>query len=318
MHSEALAILAAAGYETGNVLLTPLPGGVSSEIHIAQIGSERVVVKSALEKLRVASDWHSDPIRILAEGDALRWFHCVTPHYVPDPIAITDSPPGLVIPYAPEPSVDWRTSLLSRITKSDVEITRQLRQILTQWHSTSAKALSGTRLDDTNRLRTLRLEPFYQDMATSLPEFNSVISDCITELLEQRTCMVHGDFSPKNVLLFEGGIWVLDAEVAHIGNPVLDYATMSAHLILKALFYRDSPESSEIAQSMIEVFLDTESVDKLPATLSPHTGVFLGVRAIGRSPAQYLSSHQQLLALNIAKTLLAGATIQEAVDTWLT
>ncbi len=118
MNKVALSILKQAGYSTSGVTLTPLTGGVSSDIYVARIGQEKVVIKSALQKLKVDDDWFADPTRILAEGEALTWFHSITPNYVPQPIAIVRSPPGIIIPYAPRPSKDWRASFAGKANNS--------------------------------------------------------------------------------------------------------------------------------------------------------------------------------------------------------
>lgn len=35
-----------------------------------------------------------------------------------------------------------------------------------------------------------------------------------------KSCLVHGDYSPKNILVGATGVWVVDFEVAHFGDPV--------------------------------------------------------------------------------------------------
>ncbi len=48
-------------------------------------------------------------------------------------------------------------------------------------------------------------------------------------------CLVHGDYAPKNILLGRDGTWILDAEVAHVGNPVFDLAFFLVFPLLSAL-----------------------------------------------------------------------------------
>ena len=43
----------------------------------------------------------------------------------------------------------------------------------------------------------------------------------VEELRNARVCLVHGDYAPKNMLLGRDGSWLLDAEVAHVGQPGL-------------------------------------------------------------------------------------------------
>ncbi len=55
--------------------------------------------------------------------------------------------------------------LLEKPTIVDIQIARTLRALLVQWHPTPAASVIGTRLDDTQRLITLRVEPFYRNLA---------------------------------------------------------------------------------------------------------------------------------------------------------
>ena len=56
-----------------------------------------------------------------------------------------------------------------------------------------------------------------------------------TSCATSRVCLVHGDYAPKNILLGRDGAWILDAEVAHVGNPVFDLAFFLAFPLLTAV-----------------------------------------------------------------------------------
>ena len=45
--------------------------------------------------------------------------------------------------------------------------------------------------------------------------------------------LVHGDFSPKNLLIGAAGPVILDAECAWYGDPAFDLAFVLNHLLLK-------------------------------------------------------------------------------------
>ncbi len=53
--------------------------------------------------------------------------------------------------------------------------------------------------------------------------------------LHTRGALVHGDVQAGNVLLTENGPKLLDAEIAHIGDPAFDLGTLLAHLALPAV-----------------------------------------------------------------------------------
>lgn len=47
-------------------------------------------------------------------------------------------------------------------------------------------------------------------------------------------CLIHGDVQPANVLLAAGGPKLLDAEIAHLGDPAFDIGQLLGHLLLPA------------------------------------------------------------------------------------
>ena len=54
--------------------------------------------------------------------------------------------------------------------------------------------------------------------------------------------LVHGDISPKNILVGPGGPVFLDAECAWWGDPAFDLAFCLNHLLLKGLWNRGAQE----------------------------------------------------------------------------
>jgi 5-methylthioribose kinase len=53
--------------------------------------------------------------------------------------------------------------------------------------------------------------------------------------LEPRGALLHGDVQAGNVLLHATGAKLLDAEIAHVGDPAFDVGTLLAHLVLPAI-----------------------------------------------------------------------------------
>jgi len=81
------------------------------------------------------------------------------------------------------------------------------------------------------------LEPEVADRAAPLktPEFRRLAADAYRRYLEQRGALLHGDVQAGNILLPPAGPKLLDAEIAHVGDPAFDVATLLAHLALPAL-----------------------------------------------------------------------------------
>jgi 5-methylthioribose kinase len=313
-------ILEQVGLPSRDFTITSLPGGVSSETTaVTLVDGSTVVVKQALARLTVAEEWLADPSRAVAEGHGLAALHALTPQAVPKPIGIVDDPPSAVLPLAPQPSTDWRAQLLTNPSESDIGTATQLREVLQAWHGAPIDSYRGSVLDDTVRVTQLRVDPFYRGMAQRWPDHAAPIATCVAELLDDRSCLVHGDFTPKNVLCHPAGIWVIDTEICHIGNPLLDLGSMSAHLLLKSVKHRhDAPE---LMAGVRDGFFDPATVTatraRSDAALARHTGVILAVRVAGRSPVGYLDPVEQEMVRDMAVALLRGATLPEVEAAWL-
>jgi 5-methylthioribose kinase len=94
-------------------------------------------------------------------------------------------------------------------------------------------------LDDRQFFEDLRIDPYYRHVARTTPDLEPSINKLIESVYDNRLCLVHGDFSPKNLLVHPGGVVLIDFEVGHFGDPAFDLGFFLTHLILKA--FRASP-----------------------------------------------------------------------------
>jgi hypothetical protein len=104
------------------------------------------------------------------------------------------------------------------------------------------------------------------------PSLERAVGEYVEEMLDTRRCLVHGDFSPKNVLCGGEELWVLDFEVAHVGDPVFDLAFMLNHLMLKAIH---RPAACEGYRDCAEAFLDAYARPLEEHYLLGHTGCLM-------------------------------------------
>ena len=132
-------------------------------------------------------------------------------------------------------------------------------------------------------------------------------------MTEQRKCFVHGDFSPKNVLVDRspgaspGSCWVIDFEVAHYGDPAFDLAFLLSHLVMKSLHM---PSNRTAYDGCVDAF--SAGYVRAAGALVPdwpyvmrHVGCLLMARIRGKSPAEYLTESQRE-ATWLLGTLLVG------------
>ncbi|WP_106401470.1 phosphotransferase family protein [Actinocorallia populi] len=282
----------------------PLTGGVSNDVFAVSGPGVDVVVKRALPVLRVARPWQADVARIGIEARALRFAHAETPEAVP---AVLDFDGGyLVIERAPESWTNWRDDLLAGVV--DAEVARALGHALGVWQTRTAterSRLSG--FEDRKVFAQLRTDPFHREVAAAHPDLAPIVTRTVDTMYAARDCLVHGDLSPKNVLASGGRMWVLDWEVAHIGDAAFDPAFMLSHLLLKSVH---APRRADLYRGLAAAFLesytrqvkDTLTLDG--GHLMRQVGCLLIARVDGKSPAPYLTGPQRPRTRDLGRALL--------------
>jgi 5-methylthioribose kinase len=61
-------------------------------------------------------------------------------------------------------------------------------------------------------------------------------------VLENQHALVHADFSPKNLLVYDDGLMLVDFETGHYGDPAFDLGFFLSHLVLKLVYH--APETA--------------------------------------------------------------------------
>jgi len=72
--------------------------------------------------------------------------------------------------------------------------------------------------------------------------------------LEPRGALVHGDVQAGNVLLAEAGPKLLDAEIAHVGDPAFDLGMLVAHLRLPAVARGEPERAAEPVAALVDAY----------------------------------------------------------------
>lgn len=273
------------------VKVKPLSGGVSNQVWKIETPEDRWVMKQALAKLKVKADWYSDVARIYREQQAMQIMASFVPEHVIPEIYHQDAENyTYVMACAPDNAITWKTSLMNG--NFDPVISKKVGRLLADIHNNS-RTLDPDKIkvfDDLTYFKQLRIEPFYEYLyKEKYPELKIEISYLVRQLVDDRKVLVHGDFSPKNILVDkEGNVVLLDFEVAHWGNPVFDVAFCVAHFILKGWA---SACYDEVLQ-MIHAFMS--GYGSTPKNLQQHIGVMLLTRMDGKSPIDYITSEQTI------------------------
>ncbi|NJN52066.1 MAG: aminoglycoside phosphotransferase family protein [Gammaproteobacteria bacterium] len=220
----------------GPWLFEPLSGGVSSDIWRIEGPAHTYCVKRALPRLKVAADWHAPISRNAEEVRWLRFAATVAKDQVPTVIA-ADAERGVAVLSYFEPRLwePYKTLLMRGGTRP--AIGRELGDLLGRLHRASAgDAVLAAQFDNLALFDALRLEPYFMGATVRNPELTGILTDIVQSQRQHRTVLIHGDFSPKNILIHQSRPpVVLDAECANWGDPAFDVAFMLSHLLLKAI-----------------------------------------------------------------------------------
>lgn len=285
-----------------------LSGGVSNIVLAVDSAAARLVLKQSLERLRVRDVWLAPRARILGEAAALRLAAGLTPGFVPGVVDVDPERFTLTIERAPDDWVDWKTVLLAG--KVDRCVGAQLGSVLARWHDATlgGSGLPDAMIADTDTFQQLRIGPYHETVAARHPELATAIMSVVDRMRATRVAMVHGDFSPKNVLVGSAAaLWVIDFEVAHLGDPAFDLAFLLSHLVMKSVHLPEPAHLfDEVADSFVEAYSRTVPPLLAPEMgyLSAQLGCLLLARVDGKSPSGYLSSSSAETVWRIGTSLL--------------
>ena len=199
--------------------MTPLGGGVSSDIWRVDLPAGPVCVKRALARLKVDAVWEAPVERNRYEWAWLQEAARVDPAWVPPPRR-PRSPvelSGHGVPRSRHPPL-WKAQL--RRGEARERTARQVGTRLAAIHrATAGRADLRERFDTGRIFHAIRLEPYLLATAERHPDLRPRLADLAAATAETRRTLVHGDVSPKNILVGPGGPLFLDAECAWYGDP---------------------------------------------------------------------------------------------------
>jgi Phosphotransferase enzyme family len=303
---------------------TPLTGGVSSDLWRVDLpGGRTLCVKRALARLRVAADWQAPVSRNASEWAWMRFAAAHRPDNVPGLLAHDPDAGLFAMAYLPPDRYPvWKAQLLDG--EVDPATAAAVGDVLGALHSASSgdPELAASFATDEN-FAALRIEPYLLATAAAHPELRDALESLADRTAATHLALVHGDVSPKNILVGPDGPVFLDAECAWYGDPAFDLAFCLNHLLLKCLVVpAGRPALLASARALTEAYLrrcDWEppaAVEARAATLLP---ALLLARVDGKSPVEYLTEEgPKALVRRVATALLRGSasTLAVVVGTW--
>jgi tRNA A-37 threonylcarbamoyl transferase component Bud32 len=275
-----------------------LAGGVSNRtVWVGRAGGEAWVLKQALAKLRVAVDWFSSPERIRREALGMRYLRELAPEGTIVRLLFEDPEQDLLAMEAvPEPHDNWKSLLLAgRIDAAHVTAFGTLLGTVHRRASERAGELA-TAFADRSFFESLRLEPYYLYAAERAAGAAPFLRALVDDTRRVRDTLVHGDFSPKNVLVHGARLVLLDHEVIHFGDGAFDVGFALAHLLSKAHHlprHRAAFASASVAFWEAYARAAGPAAADRQARAARHGLGCLLARVDGRSPLEYLDDAER-------------------------
>ena len=302
-----------------------LHGGVSNRTVLVEFVGASWVLKQALSQLRVAVGWFADPARIHREALGLRWLQQLAPPGSVPQLVFEDFDQHILgMEAVPQPHENWKSLLLQG--QLDQNLIAQFGELLGTVHRNAfhRRAEILSLFEDRSFFEELRLEPYYAYAASQVSEAAPFLDRLIEETRATSLTLVHGDYSPKNILVHAGKLVLLDHEVIHFGDPSFDLGFSLTHLLSKA---HHLPELRLAFSQAAILYWDTYRetlglqawVEQLERRTVRQTIGCLLARIAGRSPLEYLTAEERDRQRSASIKLMASppANIPDMVECFL-
>lgn len=305
---------------------TALNGGVSSDVWKITVENQQFCVKRSVPELRVRQSCSAPLARNTNE---LNWFNVVSaiePHAVPKIRAHDEILNTFAMDYYPPDEYPVWKDLL-KAGHADAVFSAAVGSLLGRIHESTAseRFLLESQFLTHDIFDAMRVEPYFKSTARRHPDVASHILETIYGLTaeDHRKCLIHGDVSPKNILVGPNGPVLLDAECAWFADPAFDVAFCLTHLMLKMYVAQcDRKLLYGCAISFHQAYVH----QVVGEDISPFTNRVLRLvpclilaRIDGKIPIEYIDRHFNDKVRTIAKQFMIRQPLelQEMLEQWM-
>jgi aminoglycoside phosphotransferase (APT) family kinase protein len=193
----------------------------------------------------------------------------------------------------PDVYPNWKERL--RDGEIDASVAAAVGDVLGRIHAATARDPAvAARFANDAIFDAIRLEPYLVATGRAHRDLTDRFAALIDTTRANKRALVHGDFSPKNILLGPQGAVILDAECATFGDPAFDVAFVQNHLLLKGVWqpqWRQSYVDAFVAlQNAYDAHVNWEPAAALAARTAALLPGLMLARIDGKSPVEYLTS----------------------------
>jgi tRNA A-37 threonylcarbamoyl transferase component Bud32 len=281
-----------------------LAGGVSSEIWRVDLPDRTICIKRALPKLRVEAEWRAPVQRNASEWAWFETAGAILPGAAPPLLAHDPARGVFAMAFLPPTEYPlWKAELLAG--RVDVAFAGAVGDALGRIHrATAGDAVIAARFRTDETFHALRLEPYLLATGEKHAHLKTRFLALAARTGSVHAALVHGDISPKNILMGPHGPVFLDAETAWYGDPAFDLAFCLNHLVLKALV---RPREAGLLEASFAALREAYLAHvrwEAPADLEARAACLLPAlmlaRVDGKSPVEYLDAPLQAVVRTFA------------------
>lgn len=303
--------------------IVELSGGISSEIYKVALADKTICVKLALPTLKNDPDWHVPVIRSAAEAEWIKLANSIKSHTAPQLLGYDHTAKLIAMDYLdPRLYPNWKEQL--RDGNIEPRMARDTAKTLVTLHNfTAGDSDIAARFANDEVFFAIRLEAYFLITGSRIPDVMEPMRSLVETTRNSKCALVHGDVSPKNILLGRDGPIFLDAECAWYGEPAFDAAFCLTHFLMKCLwrphwskkylecFYEFSKSYLTEAAWLDQTELEARIIRLL-------VGMLLA-RVVGRSPVEYVTEDdlkRRVCKLMIPLVHAQPSTLVEVVEVW--
>ena len=136
----------------------------------------------------------------------------------------------------------WKSQLSAGLVNTDTA-RRVAEYMLTIHNATASDETIAGSFDRLDLFFNLRIEPYFVATAKHHKAIAPRLTALAEDLASRRVALIHGDISPKNILVGNDGPIILDAECACFADPAFDLAFLLNHMLLKSVLRPDRLDS---------------------------------------------------------------------------